>query len=63
MSPNIYRITLKRVTRLFCYLFVVLIYIYVYFHVMTDIYFRELLKSIIPLSLIGRRSNIYTLVF
>lgn len=38
-------------------------YIYVYFHVMTDIYFRELLKSIIPLSLIGRRSNIYTLVF
>lgn len=58
MSPNIYRITLKRVTRLFSYLFV-----YIYFHVMTDVYFRELLKSIIPPSLIGRRSNIYTLVF
>lgn len=36
MSPNIYRITLKRVTRLFSYLFV-----YIYFHVMTDVYFRE----------------------
>lgn len=57
MSPNISH---HFQTNNGCFVICLPIYIYIYFHVMTDVYSRELLKSTIPLFNWTEKQYLYT---